>query len=189
MNKCTDLEFLATIIIPQGFILPYNDELKTSISFDESSLVLNKTVEKCYCDPEGICSAIKNSALLTGLLYYNVAIGDFRPAMPIDSIISATSTQFSSNGVLQVHQVIDSSYNDYDVVTHYSIQYNRGVESVTCPHGRSIYRANNNCQFMKLLNNPSQTKILSIPYRIKFLPGCKKDDYDGACNYINSYTN
>ena len=176
MNKCTDLEFLATIVIPQGFILPFNDDLKTSITFDESRLAMNKTVEKIYCDPEGICSTIRNTALLTGLLYYNVAIGDFRPAMPIDSIISATETQFSGNGVLQIHQVIDSSYNDEDLITNYYIQCNRGVEVITCNHGRSINRDNNNRLFMKLLNNPSQTKILSIPYRIRFLSGCKKDD-------------
>lgn len=175
MNKCTDLEFLATIVIPQGFILPFNDDLKTSITFDESRLAMNKTVEKIYCDPEGICSTIRNTALLTGLLYYNVAIGDFRPAMPIDSIISATETQFSGNGVLQIHQVIDSSYNDDNLITNYYIQCNRGVEVITCNHGRSINRDNNRL-FMKLLNNPSQTKILSIPYRIRFLSGCKRDD-------------
>ncbi len=174
MRRKVGLEFLVNVVIPPGFILGDYNNFKVSISLDESDLVTNTIIDNYTCDEDEICTAIKNMAILTGMLNYNVVIGNFKPAEPIDSVVSSITTQFSSSGFLQISKVLQCSFNDVPVSTDYWISCKRGEEFIICADGESIRRDSNKQSFMRILNNPDQIRTISVPYKIRIFSGSPK---------------
>ncbi|MFA9464122.1 MAG: hypothetical protein ACERKN_07485 [Velocimicrobium sp.] len=174
MEREVAIEFHANVVIPPGYILLNYDDFKDSIALDESELATNIIMGRCNCEEAGNYMDTKNLALLTGILNYNVTFENLIPAQPINSILSSMTTQFSSNGFLQVNKILTSSLNNDFVSTDYWIDCTKGEEFITCNNGVSLYRIRDCCSFMRMLNNPNQEKVVRVPYRIKIHSGIKR---------------
>lgn len=175
MSYQAGLEFLANVLIPPGFILEKLDDLKESITLEESSLATNIVMEKYNCDEGGICRAIRNIAILTGTLNYNVTIGDLRPAEIVRSILTSANTQFSEGGFLQINKTLGCSFNDSAVNTNYVIECKKGEEFVSGTRGERVFRNSNSYEFMKILSDPNHSKTISVPYIVKIHTGLEKE--------------
>ncbi len=152
MKREVEIEFLANVVIPPGYILLNYDDFKASITLEESDLVTNIIMDRCNCERARICTDTRNIAILNGMLKYNVTIGNLIPVQPIDSILSSTTTQFSSGGFLQMDKILSSSFNNDLASTQYWIDCIKGEEFITCIHGVSAHRIRNCCSFMRMLN-------------------------------------
>lgn len=175
MKQSIGLEVLVNVVIPPGYILANYNDFEVNITLDESDLVTNIIMENYDCDEKGICTATRNFAILSGMLNYNVRVENLQPIRPIDSVVSSTTTQFSTAGFLQINKCLARSFNNEFISTDYWIHCKKGEEFITLTNGLRINRTNDYSLFMKMLNNPDQCKAVSIPYIITIFSRMPKE--------------
>lgn len=175
IKRDVELKFLANALIPPGFILQNPNNFQVRIALEESDLITNNVMYKYNCDNQRTCTATINIAILTGMLNYNVTIGNLQPATSIDSIISSTTTQFTNKGFIQINDILAYSLNDDPLDTDYWLDIVKGEEFITGIDGVSVFRTRNSKSFMRMLKRPNQNKTISIPYKIIIHSGKKRE--------------
>lgn len=158
-------EFLATVIIPKGFIVcDANYSIYLTIDMQDLSEV--GMTQSCRCGSFDDCTTLKNCVLLNGNLVYNVTMEYFRAACLMDSDNLTKETSFNNSGDIYVNKILLCRRDRIITMPEYSLIPVQGEEFITCSNGQNIFRMNNKRDFARLLENPDIEKVIHIPYRL-----------------------
>ena len=168
------LFFLATIIIPAGFVMA-GDNYRTSLVLDAQNLSSVGMTQIYECNKNENCKATKTCALLNGKLVYNVTIENFKAMCPLESANVAAMTSFQDFGDIYIDKILSCTYDEQtNVMSEYTIIPTRFEEFITMMNGQSVFRKRNSEEYNALLRNPEIQKVLNIPYRLMIC--IKKDE-------------
>lgn len=160
------IEFLATVIIPQGFVL-CDEDYETYLTIDKQDLSEVRMTKNHKCGQSDDCTTSSNCVLLNGKLTYNVTLEYFRAACLLESDNVTKETLFHDNGDLYMNKILICSRREVIMpIPEYSIIPVQGEEFITSITGQNIFRRDNKRNFISLLKNPDIEKVIHIPYSL-----------------------
>ena len=167
------IPFTISVKVPVGFVLPPNMCYDQNLAMDKSDLSINLMtqyyvyvdVDSCDCNSTEVVKM--QVATLTGPIYYNLTVGNFVPAQPIQDINLAQGTYFNSMGVIDIDKIIAYIPFGYEgTAPYYTIDVIAEKETVTLPNGKCVSKRNACEEYCCTLANPDVERILNFSYTL-----------------------
>lgn len=161
------IEFLATVIIPKGFILS-DEYYETYLTIDKQNLSEVRMTRNHRCGPSDDCTTSSNCVLLNGKLTYNVTMEYFKATYLLECDNLTKETSFHDNGDLFMNKILLCRRGRETIMPmpEYSLIPVQGEEYIAGIDGQNIFRMKNKRDFITLLENPEIEKIVHIPYSL-----------------------
>lgn len=160
-------EFLATVIVPVGFILS-DTNYKIYLTLDKQDVSEVGMTQSRICGPSDDCTTINSGVLLNGNISYNVIMEHFRADQLLESENLTKITAFDDYGNIYVNKILRYGRGRETNIPmpEYSLIPVKGEEFITLSNGQNIFSINNKSDFIMLLGNPNIEKVIHIPYRL-----------------------
>ena len=164
------IPFTVSVTIPVGFIIPMGGSYDHNLAMDKHNLSVN-TMTQYYvyadinaysCDnPEVVKMQV---SILNGPIYYNLTVGNFVPAQPIQDANQATTTYFNARGCLTIDKILGYTPFGYKASATYSIDVIAEKETITLPGGKCVTKKARCEEYQYALADPGVERVLHFSY-------------------------
>lgn len=164
------IPFTVSVTIPVGFIIPMGGFYDHNLAMDKHNLSVN-TMTQYYvyadinaysCDnPEVVKMQV---SILNGPIYYNLTVGNFVPAQPIQDVNQAATTYFNARGCLAIDKILAYTPFGYKASATYSIDVIAEKETITLPGGKCVTKKARCEEYQYALADPGIERILNFSY-------------------------
>lgn len=161
------IEFLATVVIPQGFTVS-DEDYEIYLTIDKQDVSEVGTTQNIRCGSFDDCTRSNNCVLLNGRLAYNVTMEYSLAAYPLEGEYLTGVTSFNGYGELYLDKILFCRRGRETIMPmpEYTIIPVQGEEFIAGINGQNIFRIRDNRDFTMLLEDPDIEKVVHIPYRL-----------------------